>query len=142
MIAWLMSKTGLYVVGGAVALAIVGGVYWKVTSYIEEHEALEAAYERQQLELNQAIEVNRNNEAELARIQAEHETTLAQLQGQLDSEALTLSDMESQIERLHALANQPPEVRYVTETGQCPDPITVVSAVLADPFGVPIEPEG
>lgn len=137
MIAWLMSKTGLYVVSGAMALAVVGGVYWKVTSYIDAHEELEAAYERQQLELNQAIEVNRNNEVELARIQSDHQTTLDQLHGQLTSEIGTSQQLEFRLSRLQELADQPPEIRYVTEAGEtCPDPITVVSPVLADPFGV------
>jgi hypothetical protein len=137
---WLLSKAGAYVIGGAVLLSIVGGVYWKVTSYIEDHKALEAAYDRQQLELNQAVEVNRHNADEIAHIKAEHAATLAQLQGQLDSEALTLTTMEDQLTRLRSLAAREPEVRFVE--GECPEPDSVITAVLADPFGLPIDSNG
>jgi hypothetical protein len=136
-----MSKAGLYVICGSVILMLLGGAYWKVTSYMNEHAALVEAYERQALELNQAVEVNRHNLDQIAHIKAEHQATLAQLQGQLDSEATHTSAMEDQIARLQVLAAREPEISNVEIPGECPKPDTVVTAVLADPFGLP-DPEG
>lgn len=128
---------GVWVLLASLILAVGGGVFLKVRSYINEHEALEVAYQHQQLELNQAIDVNKHNIDEMARIQVEHEQTVAVLQGQMDSEATTRSDLEIQIERLRELALQEPEIIHVTNSGEtCPDPVTVVSRVLSNPFGV------
>lgn len=132
---WLLSKTGLYVVGGGVILLLCGVGYWKVSDYMSAHAALEEAYERQALELDQAVEVNRRNVDEIAHIKAEHSQTLAQLQGQLDNEAATMNDMEEQIARLRRLAAREPEVRRVEIPGECPAPDSVITSVLADPFG-------
>lgn len=126
-----------------VVLGLLVTAWYKISNYIDEHEALEAAYDRQALELDQAVEVNVHNIDELARIQSNHEQTLFQLQGQLDSEATTMISMEDQIARLRSLASAEPEIRYVTANGEsCPDPDSVVSSVLADPFGMPVQPPG
>jgi len=128
---------GVWVLLASLILAATGGVFLKVRSYMNEHEALEAAYQRQQIELNQAIDVNKHNVDEMARIQTEHDITIGLLQGQMDSEATTRSDLEIQIERLRVLALQEPEIRDVTISGEtCPVPINVVSRVLSNPFGV------
>lgn len=138
---WLLSKTGVYILGGVLSLAVIGGVYFKITSYIDDHNELVDAYERQQLELNQAVEVNQHNVDQLAHLQAEHAFALTQLQGQLDSEATHTAQVEDQLSRLRVLAAREPEIRHVEIPGQCPKPDSVVTAVLADPFGLP-DPQG
>jgi len=140
MIGWLTSKLGLYLIGGAAILAVLGTVWWKIDSYIEAHDELVSAYDRQALELNQAAEVNRNNVTEIAHIKAEHSQTLAQLNGQLDSEATTMTELEMQLARLRSLE---PEVRIetVTSSTECA-PTYDVHPALADPFGMRVEPSG
>lgn len=140
MIAWLLSKNSLFIAGGLLFGVLVGGAYLKITSYIDDHNELVDAYERQALELNQAVEVNQHNVEQIAHIKAEHAATLSQLQGQLDSEATTMTNMEDQISRLRLLAAREPEIRHVEINGQCPKPDSVVTTVLADPFGLP-DPE-
>jgi len=148
MIGWLAKFTpggslGLYAILGIVSVVSVGGIYLKVTSYVKAHEDLEAAYDRQKLELNQALQVNLHNIEEMQRLQIQHEETITVLEIQRETEITNRETVETQLTRIQRLMRETePEIVYVDSDQTCP-PAYGVHPVLANPFGrVLIQPTG
>lgn len=140
MIGWLAKFTpggtlGLYAIFGLISVVSIGGVYWKVNSYIKNHNELVEAYDRQRMELNQALQVNLHNIDKIEQIQIEAQHTVVQLESQRNLEIQNRQTVETQLERIQRLMRETEsEVVYVESTESCP-PQYGVHPVLANPFG-------